>query len=162
MPGKSDSSDFAQFVDALNKRKVEFVIVGAHAVAFHGYARGTKDFDILLHHTPENLPRVIAALEDFGFGSLGLDETDFRPENVVQLGFPPNRVDLLCEITGVDSGKVWRTRVKGRYEGRPAEYISLECLLMNKKAVGRSQDRVDIEKLEKQAAFKRRAKDRGR
>ena len=71
------------------------MIVGAHAVAFHGYARGTKDLDILIRSTPENIPRVLAALKDFGFGSLGLKEADFAGDNVVQLGYPPNRVDLL-------------------------------------------------------------------
>ncbi|MBI2069013.1 MAG: hypothetical protein HYT79_00280 [Elusimicrobia bacterium] len=157
---KTERNDFADLVAALNKNKAEFVIVGAHAVAFHGYVRGTKDFDILIRHTPENVPRVVAALKDFGFGSLGLKEADFTPEYVVQLGVPPNRVDLMCKITAVDTEAVWRTRVRGQYESHPAPYISLECLLVNKKAVNREQDRLDVHKLQEQARLARRRKGR--
>lgn len=150
MPG-NEADDFAKLVETFNKNKVEFVIVGAHAVAFHGYARGTKDLDLLIRPIPENISRVIAALRDFGAGSLGLMEADFAPVNVVQLGVPPNRVDLLAEINGVKTETVWRTRVKGEYQGQPAQYISRKCLLQNKKAADRWQDRLDVEKLEKQA-----------
>lgn len=159
MPEKQ-ADDFAGLVAALNQNKVEFVIVGAHAVAFHGYARGTKDLDILIRSTPENIPRVLAALKDFGFGSLGLKEADFAGDNVVQLGYPPNRVDLLSRISGVDPEKVWKTRVKGAYQGHSACFISRECLLENKRAADRGQDRLDVEKLEKQARLTRRKKGR--
>ncbi|MEK6544269.1 MAG: hypothetical protein AABZ44_07545, partial [Elusimicrobiota bacterium] len=104
------SKDFADLIRTFNGHKVRFVIIGAHAVAFHGYARGTKDLDILIDPAPKNITRVLAALEDFGFGSLGLRETDFTKENVVQLGVAPNRVDLLSEIAGVRSNEIWRTR----------------------------------------------------
>lgn len=157
---KRELDDFAELVEAFNKNKVEFVIVGAHAVAFHGYARGTKDLDILIRPTPENRSRVVAALRDFGVESLGIAEADFTPENVIQLGVPPNRVDLLAEISGVETETVWRTRVKGEYQGQPAEYISLDCLLQNKKSAGRPQDRLDVEKLEKQARLSKRSGDR--
>ncbi len=159
---KSEADDFAELVEAFNKNKVEFVIVGAHAVAFHGYARGTKDLDLLIRPTPENISRVVAALKDFGVESLGLAEADFTPENVIQLGVPPNRVDLLAAISGVETDKVWRTRVKGEYQGRPAEYISRACLLQNKKSAGRRQDLLDIEKLKKQARLAKRNNERRR
>lgn len=154
------SDDFAELVAALDRYKVEFVIVGAHAVAFHGYARGTKDLDILIRSTPENPPRVLAALKDFGFGSLGLKEADFAGDNVIQLGYPPNRVDLLTGISGVDTEKVWKTRVKGTYQGHSAHFISRECLLENKRAADRGQDRLDVQKLEEQARLARRKKTR--
>ena len=160
MPEKQ-ADDFVELVAALNQNKVEFVIVGAHAVAFHGYARGTKDLDILLRSTPENIPRVLAALKDFGFGSLGLKEADFSGDNVVQLGYPPNRVDLLSGISGVDTEKVWKTRVKGTYQEHPAHFISRECLLENKRAADRGQDRLDVQKLDEQARLARRKKGRG-
>ncbi|MBI4248273.1 MAG: hypothetical protein HY611_02130 [Elusimicrobia bacterium] len=160
MPEKQ-ADDFAELVAALNQNKVEFVIVGAHAVALHGYARGTKDLDILIRSTPRNVPRVLAALKDFGFGSLGLKEADFTGDNVVQLGYAPNRVDFLSGISGVDTEKVWKTRVKGAYQGLPAYFISRECLLENKRAAGRGQDRLDVQKLEKQARLARRKKGRG-
>lgn len=160
MPEKQ-TDDFAELVAALNQKKVEFVIVGAHAVAFHGYARGTKDLDILIRPTPENIPRVLAALKDFGFGSLGLKEADFTGDSVVQLGYPPNRVDLLSGISGVDTEKAWKTRVKGTYQGHPACFISRECLLENKRAADRGQDRLDVQKLEEQARLARRKKGRG-
>lgn len=150
--------DFAELVAALNQNKVEFVIVGAHAVAFHGYARGTKDLDILIRPTPGNIPSVLAALKDFGFGSLGLKEADFTGDNVIQLGYPPNRVDLLTGISGVDTEDVWKTRVKGTYQGHPAFFISRNCLLENKRAAGRGQDRLDVQKLEEQARLSRRKK----
>jgi hypothetical protein len=159
MPEKH-ADDFAEFVAALNQNKVEFVIVGAHAVAFHGYVRGTKDLDVLIRSTQENIPRVLAALKDFGFGSLGLKEADLTGDNAVQLGYPPNRVDLLSGLSGVDTEKVWKSRVKGTYQGHPAYFISRECLLANKRAAGRGQDRLDVEKLEEQARLARRKKGR--
>ena len=159
MPEKQ-ADDFAELVAALNQNKVEFVIVGAHAVAFHGYVRGTKDLDILIRSTPENVPRVLGALKDFGFGSLGLKEADFTGDNVVQLGYPPNRVDLLSGISGVDTEKVWKTRVKGTYQGYSAYFISRECLLENKRAADRGQDRLDVQELEEQARLARRKKGR--
>ncbi|MBI5246701.1 MAG: hypothetical protein HY923_05935 [Elusimicrobia bacterium] len=152
------ADDFAELVRALNQNKVEFVIVGAHAVAFHGYARGTKDLDILIRSTPANIPRVLAALKDFGFGSLGLKEADFAGDNVVQLGYPPNRVDLLSVLSGVDTEKVWRTRVKGTYQRLPAYFISRGCLLENKRAADRGQDRLDVQKLDEQARLGRKKK----
>ena len=158
---KNQSDDFAELVAALNRSEVEFVIVGAHAVAFHGYARGTKDLDILIRPVPENIPRVLAALKDFGFGSLGLKESDFTGDNVIQLGYPPNRVDLLCGISGVDTETVWKTRVNGSYQGFPAFFISRECLVKNKRAAGRGQDRLDVQKLDKQARLARRKKGKG-
>lgn len=161
MPEKQ-ADDFAELVAALNRNKVEFVIVGAHAVAFHGYARGTKDLDILIRSTPVNIPRVLAALKDFGFGSLGLKEADFTGENVVQLGYPPNRVDFLSGISGVATERAWKTRVKGTYQGLPAYFISRECLLENKRAADRGQDRLDVQKLDEQARLARRKKGRGR
>jgi hypothetical protein len=157
MPEKP-ADDFAELVAALNQNKVEFVIVGAHAVAFHGYVRGTKDLDLLIRSTPENVPRVLVALKDFGFGTLGLKEGDFTGDNVVQLGYPPNRVDLLSGISGVATEKVWKTRVQGTYQGHPAYFISRECLLENKRAADRGQDRLDVEKLEEQARLARRKK----
>lgn len=159
---RHEADDFAELVEAFNKNKVEFVIVGAHAVAFHGYARGTKDLDILIRPTRENISRVVAALKDFGVGSLGLVEADFTPENVVQIGVPPNRVDLLAEISGVETEKVWEMRVKGEYQGQPAQFISRECLLQNKKSADRRQDRLDVEKLQKQARLAKRNNDRRR
>lgn len=150
MPG-NEADDFAKLIQTFNKKNVEFMIIGAHAVAFHGYVRGTKDLDLLIRPGLENIARVIAALRDFGAGSLGLTEADFAPLNMVQLGVPPNRVDLLVEIEGVKTETAWRTRVIGEYQGQPAQYISRECLLQNKKASDRRQDRLDVEKLEKQA-----------
>ena len=160
MPEKQ-TDDFAELVAALNQNKVEFVIVGAHAVAFHGYARGTKDLDILIRPTPKNIPRVLAALKDFGFGSLGLKEADFTADSVVQLGYPSNRVDLLSGISGVGTEKAWNTRVKGTYQGHSSYFISRECLLANKRAADRGQDRLDVQKLEEQARLARRKKGRG-
>lgn len=104
---------------------------------------------------------MLAALKDFGFGSLGLKAADFSGDNVIQLGYPPNQVDLLSGISGVDTEKAWKTRVKGTYHGLPAHFISRECLLENKRAADRGQDRLDVQKLEEQARLARRRKRRG-
>ena len=104
---------------------------------------------------------MLAALEAFGFGSLGLKEADFTGDNAVQLGYPPNRVDLLSGISGVGTEKAWKTRVKGTYQGLSAYFISRECLLENKRAADRGQDRLDVQKLEEQARLSRRKKGGG-
>ncbi|MBI4668819.1 MAG: hypothetical protein HY747_06490 [Elusimicrobia bacterium] len=158
---KSDSNDFADLIEALDKHRVEFVIVGAYAVAFHGYARGTKDLDILIRPTPKNISRALRVLDDFGLGSLGLQEADFAPEKVVQLGVAPNRVDFMSELSGVSSEKIWRTRARGEYQGHRASYISLECLLENKKAADRPQDRLDVQKLVDQRRLAEERKRKG-
>lgn len=144
------SSDFSELFGFFLSRKVRFVIVGGHAVAVHAKPRYTKDVDVLVEPTAENAARVLAALADFGFGGLGLTTDDFtKPGQVVQLGYPPNRIDLLTSITGVGFEEVWRGRVETGYGGIELPFIGRAELIKNKLASGRPQDRIDVEWLEK-------------
>src|ERR1035437_685998 len=96
------SQDFREFVELLNKNKAQYLIVGGYAVGFHGYPRYTGDLDIWLNPTQANAEKVVLAVNEFGFSSYGLTKEDFTKENnVVQLGYPPLRIDLLTQIDGV-------------------------------------------------------------
>jgi hypothetical protein len=95
--------DFKEFIQSLNNNQVRYLVIGGYAVAFHGYPRYTKDMDIWLEMTSENADRVLAALVEFGFGSLEITIEDFLTSNqVIQLGYPPNRIDLIMTPDGVD------------------------------------------------------------
>ncbi len=141
--------DFREFVASLNASGARYLVVGGYAVALHGHPRYTKDLDIWLEATSENARRVIAALEAFGFGSLGVSESDFLvPDRIIQMGRPPNRIDLLTSLTGIDFASCYPARVCVDIDGLPVDVIDLENLKKNKRAVGRSQDLADIEALE--------------
>jgi predicted nucleotidyltransferase len=141
--------DLREFVESLLSRGVEFVIVGGHAVAFHGYPRMTDDIDILVRPSVVNGERIIDALEAFGFGDIGLTADSFTAsDRVIQLGRAPNRVDLLTEIYGVSFDEVWSTRVEATLDGLLVSMIGREALIRNKRATGRAQDLADLEKLE--------------
>ena len=136
-----DDDPLVELVGAFNKHGVEYVIVGAHAVGWHGYPRATKDIDFLIRPTKENAARVIAALDEFGFGFLGVTEADLTSsEKIIQLGNAPHRADILSSIDGVDTEKVWQTRVLGSLRGQAVNYIAKDLLIENKLAVGRPQD----------------------
>jgi predicted nucleotidyltransferase len=143
------SSDLREFVELLNSRGVEYVIVGAHSLAFHGRPRYTGDLDILVRATAQNAGKIAAVLKDFGFAVSGFDETDFtQPEQVIQLGRSPNRIDLLTSLTGVDTEDVFATRIAAELDGIPVFILSKEALIQNKRAVGRTQDLADVKMLE--------------
>src|ERR1039457_230743 len=96
--------DLREFIELLNSNGVEYAIVGGFALAFHGRPRYTGDIDFLIRRTPENAEKVARVLAHFGFGSLGVGAADFlKPDCIVQLGYPPNRIDLLTSISGVDT-----------------------------------------------------------
>jgi hypothetical protein len=136
--------DLREFVELLGSKRVEYIIVGAHAVAFHAHPRFTGDIDFLVRGTPENARRLVAVLEAFGFTSLGLTPQDFlAPANVVQLGQPPNRIDILTSISGVDFEEAWASRVHGDLDGLPVVFLGLDALIKNKQSAGRDKDLVD-------------------
>jgi hypothetical protein len=137
----------------LNSNAVEFIIVGGHAVAYHGYPRFTGDIDVWVRPTPENADRVLAALTAFGFDHLGLGRDDFtRPQSIVQLGRPPNRIDILSSVTGVGFDDAWAGREPGVLDGVPVSFVGRAELLRNKRATGRLKDLADVEEIEKVAA----------
>jgi hypothetical protein len=140
--------DFRDLLELLNAHKVEYMIVGAYALAFHGAPRYTGDIDIFVRPDPENAQRVMAALNDFGFGSAGLTVADFEiGDKVVQLGFPPVRVDIVTSITGVSWEEAASGRVEGIYGNIPVNYIGREQFVLNKRALGRKKDLADLEAL---------------
>ena len=143
------NQDFKEFIQSLNDNHVRYLVVGGYAVALHGHPRYTKDIDIWIEMKPENAANLVAALEKFGFGSLGLKEEDFLvPGQVVQLGQPPNRIDLLCTISGVDFAACYESRVTVEVDEVLVSFIDLENLRKNKAASGRHQDMADLENLQ--------------
>jgi hypothetical protein len=140
--------DFKELLALFNKHKVEYVIVGGYALAFHGAPRYTGDIDILIHPDVANAHRILAALDEFGFGSVGLTAADFhKPENVIQLGVPPVRVDIITSLTGVSWEDACAGRIKGKYGDIPVYYIGRKQFIANKRAVGRKKDLADLEAL---------------
>jgi hypothetical protein len=137
--------DYEELLRYFNKRKVNYCVVGAFALAFHAQPRYTKDMDILVEASLENGRKIIAALKDFGFGSLKLSPEDFIEEKqVVQLGYEPVRVDLLTSIEGVTFITVWKHKAVGRYGKQKAYFIGLDDLIKNKQASARLQDQADL------------------
>lgn len=144
------NNDLREFVALLNSNKVEYLVVGAHAVSFHGLARYTADLDLLLRPTPENANRVLRVLSEFGFADLAITAQDLqRPEYIVQLGVNPNRVDLLTSITGVSFDEAWANRCEDEIDGIPTQFIGRDDLIRDKEATGRARDRGDAEELRK-------------
>jgi hypothetical protein len=143
------NADLREFIELLNSRGVEYVIVGAHSLAFHARPRYTGDLDILVRPSPENAAKLVSLLRDFGFGEKDFTESDFTlPEQMIQLGRVPNRIDLLTSISGVTLDEAFSTRMSTELEGLPVFVLSKEALIRNKRAVGRPQDLADLEGLE--------------
>jgi hypothetical protein len=138
--------DYEEFIAGFNAHGVRYLVIGAHAVAFHARPRATKDLDILIEPTPENARKVLAALRDF-FGGAELNytiEDVMDPDCILQLGVAPARIDLLSSIPGCpDFPAVWKQRVEARFGGVPTQYIGLQDLISNKEAAERPQDRAD-------------------
>ena len=142
------NQDFKEFVQSLNDNHVRYLVIGGYAVALHGYPRYTKDIDIWVEMTPDNAANMVKALEQFGFGSLGLQATDFlTPDQIIQLGYPPNRIDLVTTPSGVDFQSCYASRVTVEIDDVTVSFIDLENLRKNKQAAGRQQDLADLENL---------------
>lgn len=134
------------FVDA----GVEFVIIGAYALAFHGAPRASGDIDVFVRPSAANARRVFEALSRFGapLASAGITQADLaRPGAVYQIGLPPRRIDVMTEISGVTFDDVWDSRVIAEVEGRTVGFIGREALLRNKEAAGRLKDLADADRL---------------
>lgn len=142
------SPDFKEFITLLNTHNVRYLVVGGYAVAFHGHPRYTKDIDIWLERTSENAARLLAALDAFGFGSLGLKGEDFlQPGYTIQLGYPPNRIDLLTSLSELDFSSCYDAKIEDEIEGMLMYFIDIEHLKVSKRASGRPQDLADIDNL---------------
>ena len=139
--------DLREFVALFLSRGVDFVVVGGHAVAYHGYPRLTEDLDLLIRPTRENAERILQALSEFGFQSIGLTVEDFEAE-IVLFSRAPNRIDLLTRLYGVSADEVFRDRISATLDGLEVGMISKSALIRNKRATGRTQDLADAERLE--------------
>ena len=140
--------DFKDLLGLFNAHKVEYIIVGGYALAFHGAPRYTGDIDIYVKPEDENAARIISALSEFGFGSVGLSAEDFeKPEQVIQLGVPPVRVDIITSIAGISWNEAFSGRVSGKYGDIQVHYIGRKQFIINKRAVARKKDLADLEAL---------------
>ncbi len=144
-------SDFKELFELFNENKVEYLIVGAYAMALHGVPRFTGDIDLFVRPESENAKRILVALEAFGFGSIDLSEEDFtKTDNVIQLGVPPVRIDIITSLTGVTWQDANANRVKGDYGGVAVYFLSKRDIIKNKKALARHKDLADLERLGEQ------------
>jgi hypothetical protein len=143
------NQDFKEFIQSLNDSDVRYLVIGGYAVALHGYPRYTKDIDVWIELSPENAAKMVKALEQFGFGSLGLQAVDFLvPDQIVQLGYPPSRIDIITTPPGVEFEICYAARVEVEIGNVTVDFIDLENLKRSKRAAGRLQDLADLENLE--------------
>ena len=145
------NADFLDLVDVLNSERVEYVIVGAFALAAHGFPRATGDIDFFVRPSVENAARVVRALGKFGapLTTAGVTEADFaKPGSIYQIGVVPRRIDVISEISGVSFDEAIATRLIRDVDGRPVPFLGREMMIRNKRASARAKDLVDAEVLE--------------
>ncbi|MGC1379372.1 MAG: DUF6036 family nucleotidyltransferase [Anaerolineales bacterium] len=143
------NQDFKEFFESLNANQVRYLVIGGYAVAFHGHPRYTKDIDVWIEMSAENADRIIKALSDFGFGSLDFKPDDFlKPDQIIQLGYEPDRIDILTTIPGVNFAECHPKHIMVTANGVEITVIDLENLIRSKKASGRLQDLADVEDLD--------------
>ena len=139
--------DFSDFIAALNNNEVDFVIVGAYALAFHGYPRATGDIDFWVKPTKKNGEGVLRALREFGFGDLAITVEEIISGKIVQLGYPPVRIDIISKLTGVSPEDIWSNRQAGSFGEHSVFYIGKSLYIKNKRALARHKDLADLELL---------------
>jgi hypothetical protein len=141
--------DFKELLESFNARKVEYVIVGGYALAFHRVRGASGDLDIYVRPTAQNAQRIMGALEVVGFAKTAAKSEDFEKlDQVIQLGRPPVRIDLVTSISGVSWEQAAGGVSQGDYHGTPVPFIGRTELIANRKAAGRPQDLVDAAELE--------------
>jgi hypothetical protein len=143
------SRDFRDILSALSDAEVEFLVVGAYALAAQGLVRGTGDLDLWVRSTVENAARTHRALIAFGAPADQFSADDLcRPDSVLQIGVPPLRVDILTSVSGVDFTQAWNARIMVEIEGVRVPVLSRAHLVANKRAAGRPKDLLDLRWLE--------------
>ena len=142
------NKDFREFIELLSEKQAKYLVVGGYAVAFHGYPRYTKDIDLWIWLNRENAEKVIEVLKDFGFSSLKISVEDLLTvDNVIQLGYPPARIDLLTDMGVLDFEECYLKKEEAVFEGLTVDFIDVESLIKTKLLAKRPQDIADIEKL---------------
>ena len=137
--------DFVEMLSALSAAGVEYLLVGAYAMAAHGWPRATGDIDIWVRPTPDNAERVLRALHVYGAPLFDLTVTDLtRSDTVFQIGVPPGRVDILSGVSGIEFDEAWASRISATLGGVDVSAIGFDALLKNKLAAGRPKDLADI------------------
>ena len=145
---KQQFPDFEEFFRLLNEHKVKYLIVGGYAFAVHAYPRFTNDLDIWIDKDVENAENILQVLKDFGFQKLEITNEDLtNPDRIIQLGYPPLRIDLLTDIDGVDFSTAWENKDSSNYGKQKINIINRELFIQNKLASGRQKDKEDLEKL---------------
>ncbi len=143
------NQDFKEFIQLLNNNQVKYLIIGGYAVAIHGHPRYTKDLDIWIEMDADNAQKLMRVLEEFGFGSLGLTPEDFQtPDQIVQLGYPPHRIDLITTPDGINFDTCYQSKIQIMIDNITVNFIDLDNLRINKQASGRFQDLADLENLQ--------------
>jgi hypothetical protein len=141
--------DLREFLELFLSANVEFLVVGAHALAFHGFPRFTGDLDLWIRPSNGNADLILHVLERFGFGALGITTQDLTTQDqMIQLGVAPNRIDLLTNLSGLEFGEAWDSAEVGLLDGVAVKFISKAHFLMNKRATGRARDLADIAAIE--------------
>jgi predicted nucleotidyltransferase len=142
------SKDFKEFAELLHSNGVEYLIVGGYALAAYGHPRYTGDLDFWVGCDADNAARILKALEQFGFGGLGITQVDLTtPQQIIQLGYPPRRIDLVTSIDGVDFAECYVRKTDVEVDGLRLHFISLDDFKRNKRAAGRHKDLADLESL---------------
>ena len=140
--------DFRDLLELFNAHKVSYIIVGGYALAYHGAPRYTGDIDIFVKSEKNNAQKIMKALDEFGFGDVGLSTSDFeKSDQVIQLGIAPVRIDIITSISGVDWEEAQRGCVKGKYGDTLVNYLGKVEFIKNKRSVGRKKDLADLEAL---------------
>ena len=147
--GRMLNEDFKEFAALLNSNRVEYLIVGGYALAAYGHPRYTGDLDFWVGTDPANARQVLAVLDQFGFGALGIGLPDLTtPNRVIQMGFPPRRIDLLTSIDGVEFSPSFARRLVAVVGGQSLSFLALEDFKTNKRATGRHKDLADLDALD--------------
>ena len=142
--------NFREFIELLNVHGVKYLVIGGYAVNFHGYPRYTKDIDFWIWLTKDNIQQLLNALNAFGFGSLGLSESDFlNPKNIIQLGYEPFRIDILLELEETDFEECYNRKTQITIDNTLIDFLGIDDLIAVKKIAGRLQDLADADNLEK-------------
>jgi hypothetical protein len=149
--------NFKEFIRLLNANEFKYLVIGGFAVAYHGYPRYTKDIDFWIWAKPDNADKVLKSIQDFGFGMLGLRKEDLLNEsNVIQLGYEPNRIDLIMDLEGMDFETCFAERQEAEFEKLPIHFLNFDDLVKSKMSTDRLKDKVDAQTLIKKNSKKKK------